>query len=299
MRVGFVGLGQMGKPMAQNLLRAGLTLAAYNRTRDKAAGMEGAVSLVDSPAEAARTADVLVTMLAEDGAVEQVMFGDSGAMAALPAGSIHVSCSTISVSLSRRLTEAYAAAGQGYVAAPVFGRPDAAAARRLWVVAAGQPDLLDRCAPVFDALGQGTFRIGDDPSAANALKLAGNFTIAAMLETLGEAFAFVRKAGVPPSLFLQILNDALYKSPIYGNYGRLIAEERFEPAGFALRLGLKDVRLVLEAAGGVAAPMPLASLLRDHFLSQVANGRGGADWSAIAEVSARNAGLTDAAPHVT
>ncbi len=233
-------------------------------------------------------------MLAEDSAVEQVVFGSrtqDGVLASLPKGATHISCSTISVRLSRRLAEAHAAAGQTYVSAPVFGRPEAAAAQKLWVVAAGAPDVLDRCAPVFDAVGQGTFRVGDDPATANSVKLAGNFTIAAMLETLGEAFAFVRKSGVAPDLFLQILNGALYKSPIYGNYGQLIADERFEPAGFALRLGLKDVRLALEAAEAVTTPMPLASLLHDHLLTQVACGRGSADWSAIAEVSARNAGL--------
>ncbi|MDE3155386.1 MAG: NAD(P)-dependent oxidoreductase [Acidobacteriota bacterium] len=294
MQVGFVGLGNMGRPIVQNLLRAGVPVSVYNRTRAKADGLEGALTVASSPDEVAAGADVVMTMLADDRAVEQVVFGEDaqpGLLAALPKGAVHVSCSTISVALSRRLAAAHAAAGQDYVAAPVFGRPEAARAQALWVVAGGAPDVLDRCAPLFDAIGQGTFRVGDDPATANAVKLAGNFTIAAMLETLGEAFAFVRKSGVPPALFLQILNGALYRSPIYGNYGQLIADGHFEPAGFALRLGLKDVRLALDAAEAVAAPMPLGSLLHDHLLAQVACGRGSADWSAIAEVSARNAGL--------
>ncbi|HVC21427.1 MAG TPA: NAD(P)-dependent oxidoreductase [Vicinamibacterales bacterium] len=294
MRIAFVGLGRMGRPMAQNLLRAGHHLAVYNRTRDKAAGLSGQVTLADSPAEAARDAEALVTMLADDRAVEQVAFGDGpepGALAALPEGAVHVSCSTISVALSRRLADAHHAARQGYVAAPVFGRPDAALAQKLSVVAAGPAHLLDRCQPLFDAVGQATFRVGDDPAMANAVKVAGNFTIAAMLETLGEAFAFIRKSGVDPHVLLAILNGAIYRSPLYETYGRVIADRRFEPAGFALRLGLKDVRLVLEASDAVAAPMPLASLLHDHLLAQVAQGRGDADWSAITEVSARHAGL--------
>ncbi|HEY7789855.1 MAG TPA: NAD(P)-dependent oxidoreductase [Vicinamibacterales bacterium] len=294
MRIGMIGIGRMGMPMAQHLMKAGHELIAYNRTREKAASLSGRVTTAASPAEAARDVDALLTMLADDRAVEAMVLGEAGepgVLSALRRGAIHISCSTISVGLARRLAAAHAAAEHGYVSAPVFGRPEAAQAQKLWVVAAGSSALLDRCQPIFEAVGQGVFRVGDDPAMANAVKLAGNFTIAAMLETLGEAFAFIRKAGVDPQELLAVLNTALYRSPIYENYGRLIADGRYEPAGFALRLGLKDVRLALEASDAVAAPMPLASLLHDHLLSQVARGRGEADWAAVAEVSARNAGL--------
>ena len=210
---------------------------------------------------------------------------------ALAPGAVHVSSSTISVALAARLAAAHEAAGQGFVSAPVFGRPEAAEAGTLWVVAAGREDLIARCRPLFDAVGQGVFVVGAEPPRANAVKLAGNFTIAALLETFGEAFALVRRHGIPPDEFLRIIDTALYQSPIYRVYGSRMAKAESEPAGFALRLGLKDVRLGLQAAGAVDVPMPLASLLRDHFVSAVARGKGDADWSALGEIIAANAGL--------
>ncbi len=246
--------------------------------------------MVDSVAAAAR-ARVVMTMLADDGAVEAIAFGADGLLEALPAGGIHLSLSTISAELSRRLTAAHAARGQSFVAAPVFGRPDAAAAKRLVVVAAGPAAAVEKVRDLLEDIGRELVVLGEDPPAANTLKLAGNFLIVSMLETLGEAFALLRKSGVEPSRFMDIVNGGLFQSPIYENYGRIIAARRFEPAGFKLRLGLKDVRLLLAAAEEQAVPMPLASLLRDHLLSAVATGKGEADWSALAEVAARNAGL--------
>jgi 3-hydroxyisobutyrate dehydrogenase-like beta-hydroxyacid dehydrogenase len=199
--------------------------------------------------------------------------------------------STISVALSKRLAEAHAAAGQAYIAAPVFGRPDVAAAAELWVVAAGPAEPLERCRSVFDAISQGLWLVGEEPWTANVVKLAGNFAIAAMLEALGEAFALVRKSGAEVHQFLQIINSALFKSPLYETYGSMIADERYEPAGFKLALGLKDVRLALAAADAAATPMPLASLIRDHLLSAIAHGQGDMDWAGLAQVIAENAGL--------
>src|SRR3989441_7068204 len=292
MNIGFIGLGSMGLPMARHLLQAGHKLTVYNRTRARADQLKPFNPVVaDSPAAAGRDAEVLVTRVADAAALEDVMLGPDGALAALPRGAIHVSMSTISPALSRRLAERHRAAGQTYVAAPVFGRPQAAEAKQLWIVAAGPPAALERCRPLFDAMGQGTIMAGEDPARANVIKLAGNFLLAAAIEALGEAFALGRKYGIEPAELLDIVNGKLFRSPIYENYGRLIAEERYEPAGFKLRYGLKDVRLALAAADEVAAPLPLASLVRDHYLSAVARGWQEIDWAGLARVAAADAGL--------
>jgi 3-hydroxyisobutyrate dehydrogenase-like beta-hydroxyacid dehydrogenase len=292
MKTAFIGLGGMGLPMARNLLQAGHRLVVYNRTKTRAEGLEPlGATVAESPAVAARAADVLITMLADDGAVEAVLLGDGGALTALPRGAIHVSMSTISPALSRRLAERHRAAGQTYVAAPVFGRPEAAEAHRLWIVAAGPAAAIERCRPLFDAMGQGTIVAGEEPARANVIKLAGNFLLAAAIEAMGEAFAFGRKHGIAPAELLDVVNGKLFRSPIYENYGKLIADERYEPAGFKLRYGLKDVRLTLAAAEEVAAPMPVASVIRDHYLSGMARGWQDIDWAALARIAAADAGL--------
>jgi len=281
----------MGSGMARNLLRAGHQVAAYNRTRQKAEALAGeGARIADSPADACRDCDVAMTMLADDAAVEQMTTGQDGIAGALRQGAVHLSCSTISTAMARRLTALHAGLGQGYLSTPVFGRPDAAEAKRLLVVAAGVPELIGRCRPVFDAIGRQTFVAGTEPWQANAVKLCGNFMLASMLETFGEAYATLRKAGVDPHLFLDTMN-LLFASPVYATYGRIVADQQFDPAGFALRLGLKDVRLVLETAQECASPMPIASLVRDHLLSAMAQGQADLDWSSVARVSARNAGL--------
>ena len=293
MKVGFIGLGNMGLPIARHVLQAGHTVVVYNRTRSRADALKPLrPTIADSPAAAARGVDVLVTMVADDPALEDVMLGPQSALASLPRGAIHVSMSTISPGLSRRLAERHTAAGQTYVAAPVFGRPEAAEAKQLWIVAAGPPDALERCRPVLDAMGQGVIVAGDDPVRANVIKVAGNFLLAAAIEAMGEAFALTRKYGVAPAELLDIVNGRLFRSPIYENYGKLIAEERYEPAGFKLKYGLKDVRLALGAADEVAAPMPLASLIRDRYLSGVARGWGDIDWAGLARIAAADAGLS-------
>ena len=279
----------MGYPMARNLLRAGHRVTIYNRTAAHAAPLrqEGA-ELADSPADAARHADAVVSMLADDQAVEQTA---QGLLEALAPGTLHIGMSTISVACSRRLAGHHAARGQAYVAAPVFGRPVAAAAAKLWIVAAGAPDAIERCQPVFEALGRGTSVVGADPWLANAVKLSGNFLIAAALEAMGEAFALVRKSGVDAAQFLEIVNSALFNSALYGNYGAAIAKGQFQPAGFKLHLGFKDLRLVQEAAESAAVPMPIAGVLRDRFLAALARGEGDLDWAAVARIAALQAGL--------
>lgn len=299
METGFIGLGAMGQPMARNLAGAGIHLTVYNRTPERAEALADLVEVAPSIAEVAQDRDIVVTMLSDDQAVEQVVFGTPdetgkltpGLLACLSSDALHISMSTISVDLSRRLSAAHQAAGQGYVAAPVFGRPEAAAAKQLWVVAAGPAADVQRGQAIFDAVGAGSTVVGEEPWQANVVKLAGNFTIAAMIETLGEAFALVRRSNIDAARFLEVINSALFKSPIYKNYGAIIAEERFEPAGFKLKLGLKDARLALRVADESAVPMPLANLIHDHMLSLLAAGQGDLDWSSFARVAAARSGL--------
>lgn len=302
MKVGFIGLGNMGLPMAHNLLRAGHELTVYNRTHSRAErlGREGA-NVADSPLDVALDVEILITMLADDQAVEEVIFGVSdvkgakarGALHVLGPGAIHVSMGTISVRLSQRLAEMHTRLGQAYVVAPVFGRPEAAAEGKLWIVVAGPSDQIEKCRPLFDVMGQGVFVVGDAVAAGNVVKLAGNFMIASMIETLGEAFALVRKSGVDAKQFLEIINGVVFKSLIYQDYGTRIIEERFAPAGFKLRLGLKDIQLALEAAEAVSAPMPLVSVIRNQFISAIACGHGEIDWVGLARVSADNPGVRE------
>lgn len=292
MRLGFIGLGSMGLPMARNLLQAGHELVVYNRTRSRTEEPSRlGARVAASPRDAATGVEVLVTMLADDAAVEGVIFGESGALPALGRGAIHLGMSTVSHTLTRRLAGEHEAHGQVYVAAPVFGRPEMADSAKLWIVAAGPAEAVERCRPVLDAMGQGVEIVGADPAAASVVKIAGNFLLASAIEAMGEAFALVRKHGLDPARFLEIVNGRLLRSPIYENYGALIAAGRYEPAGFKLKHGLKDVRLALEAGGDVAAPLPLASLMRDHYLAALARGWADVDWAALAKVSAVNAGL--------
>jgi 3-hydroxyisobutyrate dehydrogenase-like beta-hydroxyacid dehydrogenase len=290
MKVGFIGLGRMGAGMAARLLEAGHELTIYNRTRSReqpllAKGARAAVDIAD-----ASRADAVFTMLADDIAVENVVYGDRGMLAHLPSGAIHISASTISVALSERLTADHAGLGQRFVAAPVFGRPEVAAAGRLFVVAAGASDAIERAGPLFEAVGQRTFVISEKPRAANLVKLSGNFLIASVIESLGEALALVSKGGVDKGQYLEILTSTLFSAPVYKTYGDLIAREKFEPAGFAVALGHKDIRLVLAAGEELRVPLPLANLLRDRFLNLLAHGGEALDWSAVGALAARDAG---------
>jgi len=292
MNIAFLGTGQMGLPMARNLLAAGHHVTAWNRTRAKAQPLAAdGVHLVDTPAEAAHNADVAVSMLADDEAVDEVVFGDEGIYESLPQDSVHVSCSTIGVQLARTLADAHEVQRQLFVSAPVFGRPEAAAARTLKVVAAGPTGAIERCRPVFDAISERTFVVGEDAPHANVVKLCGNFMIASMIETLGETFALARKSGVGAETFLDVLQGTFFGTPIFGGYAKRIAGGEFTPAAFTMALGLKDLRLLLAAAEAAEVPMPAASLVRDRLLTGVALGRGQDDWSAAAVLAAEQAGL--------
>ena len=290
MRVGFIGLGQMGTGMAASLVAAGHQVTVYNRSQEKADALKADGAQVARTVADACGGDAVFTMLAHDEAVEAVAFGDDGILAALTPGAVHISSSTISTALSDRLTDAHAEARQGFVAAPVFGRPDAARAAQLFVVAAGATTSIETVSPLFDAIAQRTFTVSDTPKVANLVKLSGNFLIASVIESMGEAIALVSKAGVDKHDYVDILTSTLFNAPVYKTYGALIAGEQFEPAGFAASLGQKDIRLALAAADELQVPLPIASLLRDRFLTLLAHGGENLDWSAVATLAAWDAG---------
>lgn len=291
MRAGFVGLGAMGQGMARSLLRAGHEVTVWNRTRGRAEALaKDGATVASTPAEAARGGAVF-TMVSEDRALEAVVSGPDGILAGLPQGGVHVSASTIGSDTAERLAKSHEEAGRQLVSAPVFGRPDAAAAAKLVVVAAGSDDAIAAVRPLLEAVGHKLFVLGKAPAQANVVKLAGNFLITAVIEGLAESMAFVAKAGVDRQQFLDVLVGSLFDAPVYRNYGKIVIEERFSPPGFALPLGVKDNRLLLQAGERLAVPLPLASLIRDRMVAALARGWADQDWSSIARLAAEDAGL--------
>jgi 3-hydroxyisobutyrate dehydrogenase-like beta-hydroxyacid dehydrogenase len=290
MKVGFIGLGRMGAGMAENLVKAGHDVTVFNRSRGKSDALVALGARAATTVAEACQGEVVMTMLANDEAVDSVVYDDAGVLASLAEGAIHVSASTISVALSRRLTDSHAARRQRYLAAPVFGRPEVAKAGQLFVVAGGADETIREAAPLFDAIGQRMFIISDTPSLANLVKLSGNFLIASVIESLGEAMALVGKAGIDRHQYIDLLTSTSFNVPVYKIYGGLIAKGQFEPAGFAAPLGQKDIRLTLAAAEELRVPLPLASLLRDRFLTLMAHGGETLDWSAIGHLPAKDAG---------
>ncbi len=289
MRIAFLGLGSMGLPMARNLAASDHDVVAWNRTASKAEALDG-VDVAPTPAAAAEGADVVLTMLSDDGAVEAVAFGDDGLMAGLREGAIHASMSTISAAQSRRLAAAHADRSQRYVAAPVFGRPDMAEGAALWIVAGGDAAAIDVCRPVFDLLGQGVIEAGTAPEQANVMKLAGNFILVSAIEAMAEAYTLVHAHGIDTAEFHETIANRLFRSPIYAGYGGMIQAGRYEPPGFLLRHGLKDMSLALRSADEATVPMPLASLVHDRLLSGVARGWGDIDLAGLGRVAAADSG---------
>jgi 3-hydroxyisobutyrate dehydrogenase-like beta-hydroxyacid dehydrogenase len=289
-KIGFVGLGQMGSAIASNLIDAGHELVVWNRNTDKAQPLvaKGA-RLAGTPAEVAG-GEIVISMLADDRAVERVTFGEQGILSAA-ARPIHVSMSTISTGLADRLS---AEPSGPYVSAPVFGRPAAAEAAKLFIIAAGPSAALDACEPVFSVIGQRVFRIGEHPSQANLVKLCGNFMIMSAIEAIAEAMTLAEKGNVSRAQLVEVLTGTLFSAPVYQTYGEIMAEERFRPAGFAAPLGLKDMHLVASAANALRTPMPVLSVLRDQLLSVIAQEGEEIDWSGVALVVRRNAGLQGA-----
>jgi 3-hydroxyisobutyrate dehydrogenase-like beta-hydroxyacid dehydrogenase len=292
MKVGFIGLGKMGFPMAANLLAAGHRVTVYNRTKSKADELaaRGAI-VVDAPEDCCGSS-VVITMLSDDNALEELLFSNNKFVDALLPKNVHLCMSTISVALSEKLAEVHANARQIYVAAPVFGRPEAAALRKLFIVAAGPKDGIESCSPLFEALAKKTFMLGSTAAHANLLKLANNFLIFAMIESLGEAVAFARKTGLDPNEFMNIVTETVFDSGAYRVYGPMIAQARYEPVAFPISLSLKDLSLVLLAAEHAAVPMPFANVIRDQLSSAIARGYQNLDETALSLIAAENAGLT-------
>ena len=292
MKIAFIGLGNMGSPLAAHLIAAGHELNVWNRSLEKAEQHKSAgATVAKTPGDAVKNVEIAITMLADDHAVESLVLPSGGVIDSMAKGATHISMSTISVDLSRRLADEHTKHGQRYIAAPVFGRPDAAAAGKLFIAAAGEKDVVEHCRPVLESLGQKVFVLGDKPEMANVVKLSGNFLIASVIESLGEAIALARKYDIDPRAYVDFLTNSLFSAPVYKTYGGIIADQKYTPAGFKLRLGLKDVRLALQAGEGVDTPLPIASLIRDHMLTAVSYGMEDMDWSSTAKLAAKNAGL--------
>ncbi|MFF7994145.1 NAD(P)-dependent oxidoreductase [Kitasatospora xanthocidica] len=289
--VGFVGLGAMGRGMAGSLLRAGHAVRVWNRSPEPVAalvaeGAEAAGSLAEVFA-----ADTVVSMLANDDAVERLLLDP--ALLTGAAASLHVNMATVSLAIAERAEALHAEHGIGYVAAPVLGRPPVAAEGRLNILAAGGADLLARAEPLFAAMGQRTWHFGESPRQANTAKISTNFLLACAIESMAEACSLAEANGVRPADLIEMLTGTLFPGPVYSGYGAMVAERRYEPAGFRLPLGLKDVGLALDAGAARHVPLPFGSILRDAFLDALAHGDGDKDWAAVAAVARRRAGLPD------
>jgi 3-hydroxyisobutyrate dehydrogenase-like beta-hydroxyacid dehydrogenase len=292
MKVGFIGLGRMGQAIAKRILDAGHELAVHNRTPGKTDALVSAGARpATSVAAACEARDVVVTMLADDPALREVASGPGGLVARLPAGSIHVAMGTHGVEVVRALAAEHAAAGQTLVAAPVLGRPEAAAAGQLGIIAAGPADALATCAPLFGAIGRRTFEAGAKPESATSIKLANGFVLGCAIEAMGEAFSLVRRYGVEPQVLYEVMTDGLFAAPAYKIYGRIIVDRSYDNVGFTARLGLKDFKLVLEAGEAARVPLSGANTVRDRLLCAIARGDGDRDWAVIAREQARACGL--------
>lgn len=290
MEIGFIGLGQMGKAIAGLLLGRGHQVRVWNRSPQAVQELVAKGAQAASQAAELGKSDFLLSMLANDAATRAVIV-EQGVIDGARPGLIHLNLATVSVALAKELAELHRQRNIGYIAAPVFGRPDAAAAGKLNVVVAGEPATIAKAQPVIDAIGQKSWPVGDRPESANVVKIAGNFMIASAIETMGEAVALARSHGVKADAFLDILTNTLFASPAYKVYGGMIAAEKYTPAGFPAPLALKDVRLALSAADAKNVPMPFANVLRDSLMELIATGGGDEDWVAMAKVAARRAGL--------
>ena len=289
--IGLIGLGNMGRAMASSLFKAGYTLTVYNRTTSKAQELTAkGAKLAHSPSEAVSPGGMVVTMVADDAALEEVVMSQ-GFLERLGAGGVHLSMSTVSPETARKLAQLHAQHGSAYLAAPVFGRPEAAAEQKLWICLSGPRAAKERVQAILKAMGQGIFDFGEDPGAANVVKLCGNFLILSAMEAMAEALTLAEKSGLDRLAVIDMLTRTMFSAPIYQNYGKMIAEKRHTPAGFRQSLGLKDINLARETAEHTIMPMPFASLLHDRLLAGIAKGRGDMDWSAISLDVLENAGL--------
>jgi len=298
--IGFAGLGRMGTAMAANLAAAGHRVIAYVRHADQLEKLAGLGLEPTTDITRLFDCDVVVSMLPDDAAVRDVVLGrkdlgTAGLASGLKPGAIHLSMSTISTSAASDLAKVHAGQGQGYVAAPVFGNPDAAKARQLFIVAAGAQADVERCQPLFDSLGQKTFVMGTDPEHANLIKLLGNMMTATTLEMLGEVVAVARKRGLDPEQFINVMTSTMFGGRAHKIYGDKIVRQSYAP-GFVMPLVLKDVRLALAEAEKAGAPMPSVDVVRDRLITGIARGHGDLDWTALGLVAAEEAGLQASPP---
>jgi 3-hydroxyisobutyrate dehydrogenase-like beta-hydroxyacid dehydrogenase len=289
MRIGFIGLGQMGRGMAARLLEQGHELIAWNRTYAAAETLQQRGAKAAKRLEETLDAEVVITMLADDAAVEAVWIA-SGLVNRMPAAVVHLNMASVSLRMAQRLARLHQDRGGHFVSAPVFGRPQAAASGQLDIVAAGPRDALARCVPLFEALGKHWFDVGTEPAHANIVKIARNFLLGAIIESLGEAFALVQKSGVEPAQFLDIITSTSMSAPAYKNYGRLMIQPLPEVT-FTLKLGMKDVELALQAGGDTGVPMPTAALIREQHVAAIARGYGDKDWASLGNYIRECAGL--------
>jgi len=293
MKVGFIGLGIMGGGMARNLLAGGHEVTVWNRTRAKAEALGAAgATVADAPLETAVGADVLITVLDGDASVGEILFGGGDDLiAALPEGAVHVSMETISVAYAETLTETHKARGRGFVCAPIIGRGDAAEAGELTLIVGGTSADVAHCQPAFEAMSKGVVHVGEEPKTAAIVKLSNNYLIAGALGAMGEAFAVVRKAGVDPQVFYELITGTMFSAPIYTYYGKNIATDIHTPPNFRTPLGVKDITQMIDSAAALGVPMPLGELLQDQLRQAMAAGYEDLDWSAVTRIAARAAGL--------
>lgn len=290
--IAYLGLGYMGAAMSKRLLAAGHSLTVWNRDLSKCDPLVAlGATAAKTAREAVAAADVVFTMVADDRAINDITLGETGFLSAMKPGSVHVSMSTILPTTARSLAQEHRQAGVAYLAAPVFGRPVAAEAGQLWICCAGEDSGKAQARPLLETLGQKVTDFGADPGAANIVKLAGNFMIGAAIESMSEAFAFGEKNGIDPETLIGFFSNSIFACPIYKNYGGIIARQEFEPAGFRLALGRKDIGLVAATAHASNVPMPLLGILSDRFSARTAKGGSDMDWSSIAIDVATDAGL--------
>ncbi len=292
MRIGFIGLGLMGSAMAGRLCAAGHEMVCYNRTREKTTALAAAGARVaETPAEAAAGAEIAITMLGTDEALRAVALGGDGIAAAMPPGAVHAAMGTHGIEACRALAAAHDAAGGAFVAAPVLGRPDAAAAGEIAILVGGPEDAAARLRPLFDIMGRVSFSAGPAPETAAAIKIAFNFVLGCAIEAMGEGFALIRRHGVDPAMFYEVLTDRLFDAPAHRIYGDIISREDYDRVGLTARLGLKDANLALAAAEAVNMPLPSGNAWRDRLLGAIAHGHGARDWSVVALEQARASGI--------
>ena len=294
MKVGFIGLGRMGQCMAQRIFDAGHDLAVYNRTPEKAAALgKAGARIADSITAAAKDRDVVITMLTDDAALVDVAKRDDGLINSLPRGVIHMAMGTHGIEMMRTLSHAHVQAGQVFVAAPVLGRPDRAAAGELGIIPGGPADIIERLRPLFEVMGKSTFMAGSEPEAAAAIKIAHNFVPGCAIEVMGEGMALVRKFGVDPAVLHRVLTGIMFASPAYKIYGEIIVKEAYDRVGVTALIGLKDANLALAAGEAAGVPLPSANVWRDRLLGAIAHGDGERDWAVVAREQARASGLDE------